>query len=444
MQPHKQSEAENQGKLFHTRLDAIVDKNHPLVRCAERIDWSGFDAEFGALYAQGVGRPGLPTRLMVGLHYLKHTFDESDESVVERFVENPYWQYFCGLEHFTHEFPLDPSSLVRWRKRVGVSGVEKLLAESIETAQRSKLLKRSDVARVNVDTTVQEKAIAYPTDARLYDKMRRRLVREAGEQGIELRQSYVRLGKRALAKQGRYGHAKQMKRARRETRRLKTYLGSVLRDMQRKVAAPDSALQEVFALAERLLAQKRSDKNKLYAVHAPEVECIAKGKAHKRYEFGCKVSVVTTSKKNWVVGVDACHGNPYDGKTLAPALEQVARLTGWKTEQACCDQGYRGKQYWPEGIKVMLTGRRPRSASLRRWLWRRAAVEPVIGHMKSESRMDRNQLHGRDGDRMNSMLAGAGFNMRKLLRAFRLRLFYIARFWLFEHSSPKLSVLIAA
>ena len=300
------------------------------------------------------------------------------------------------------------------------------------------------MARVNVDTTVQEKAIAYPTDARLYDKMRRRLVREAGEQGIELRQSYVRLGKRALAKQGRYGHAKQMKRARRETRRLKTYLGSVLRDMQRKVAAPDSALQEVFALAERLLAQKRSDKNKLYAVHAPEVECIAKGKAHKRYEFGCKVSVVTTSKKNWVVGVDACHGNPYDGKTLAPALEQVARLTGWKTEQACCDQGYRGKQYWPEGIKVMLTGRRPRSASLRRWLWRRAAVEPVIGHMKSESRMDRNQLHGRDGDRMNSMLAGAGFNMRKLLRAFRLRLFYIARFWLFEHSSPKLSVLIAA
>ena len=137
MQPHKQSEAENQGKLFHTRLDAIVDKNHPLVRCAERIDWSGFDAEFGALYAQGVGRPGLPTRLMVGLHYLKHTFDESDESVVERFVENPYWQYFCGLEHFTHEFPLDPSSLVRWRKRVGVSGVEKLLAESIETAQQA-------------------------------------------------------------------------------------------------------------------------------------------------------------------------------------------------------------------------------------------------------------------------------------------------------------------
>ena len=339
---------------------------------------------------------------------------------------------------------MDPSSLVRWRKRVGASGIEKLLAESIETAQRSKLLKRNDVARVNVDTTVQEKAIAFPTDARLYEKMRKRLVREAGERGVELRQSYARLGKRALAKQGRYGHAKQMKRARRETRRLKTYLGRVLRDMQRKVVAPDPALQELFALAERLLAQKRGDSNKIYSVHAPEVECIAKGKAHKRYEFGCKVSVVTTSKKNWVVGIDAHHGNPYDGKTLAPALEQARRLTGWETTQACCDQGYRGKQYWPGGATVLLTGRRPRSASLRRWLWRRSAVEPVIGHLKSDSRMNRNQLSGRSGDRMNAMLAGAGFNMRKLLRAFRLRLVHAARFWIFEPSSPPLTVPIAA
>jgi len=274
--------------------------------------------------------------------------------------------------------------------------------------------------------------------------MRKRLVREADERGIELRQSYVRLGKRALAKQGRYGHAQQMRRSRRETRRLKTYLGRVLRDMKRKVDNPDPGLEEVFAMAERLLMQKRSDRNKLYSVHAPEVECIAKGKAHKRYEFGCKVSVVTTSKKNWLVGIDAHHGNPYDGKTLVPALEQVERLTGWETKQACCDQGYRGKQYWPDGVTVVLTGRRPRSSALRRWLWRRAAVEPVIGHLKSDSRMGSNQLHGRIGDRMNAMLAGAGFNMRKLLRAFRLRLFHVARFWLFEPSRWSLPLLLAA
>ena len=174
-------------------------------------------------------------------------------------------------------------------------------------------------------------------------------------------------------------------------------------------------------------------------MHAPEVECIAKGKVHKHYEFGCKVSVVTTSKKNWVVGIDAHHDNPYDGKTLAPALAQVARLTGWEARQACCDQGYRGKKYWPEDVAVVLTGRRPRSASLRRWLWRRAAVEPVIGHLKSESRMDRNQLSGRSGDRMNAMLAGAGFNMRKLLRAFLLRLVHATRFGLSDplsHGPP--------
>ena len=193
MKPRDPSKTRGQGQLFQTRLDSIVDKTHPLVRAAERIHWSSFESEFGALYAQGIGRPGLPTRLMVGLHYLKYTFNESDESVVERFLENVYWQYFCGLEHFTHDMPLDPSSLVRWRKRVGPEGIEKLLAETIETAKRTKLVKRSDVERVNVDTTVQEKAIAYPTDARLYDKMRKRLVREAGQRGIVLRQSYVRL-----------------------------------------------------------------------------------------------------------------------------------------------------------------------------------------------------------------------------------------------------------
>ena len=345
MKPRDPSKSRGQGKLFQARLDTIIDLAHPLVRTAERINWACFHDEFGALYAQGVGRPGLPTRLMVGLHYLKHMFDESDKSVVERFLENPYWQYFCGLEHFTHDMPLDPSSLVRWRKRIGPDAMERLLTETIDTAKRSKLVKRSDVERVNVDTTVQEKAIAYPTDARLYDKMRRRLVREAKLRGIDLRQSYVRVGKKALAKQGRYGHAQQLKRANRETRRLKTFLGRVCRDLRRKCPKPDEAFEEILGLAERLLSQKRTDKNKLYSVHAPEVECIAKGKVHKRYEFGCKVSVVTTSTKNWIVGIEAHHGNPYDGATLEPALEQVERITGWKSKQACCDRGYRGKKY---------------------------------------------------------------------------------------------------
>ncbi len=212
-------------ELFQSHLDQILNHEQPLYKLAHQIDWKVFEDEFGQLYHPGKGRPGLPIRLMVGLNFLKHAFDESDESVVERLLENPYWQHFCGFEYFQHYLPLDPTSLVKWRKRVGPKGLEKLLSETIEVAKRQKLIQRRDLDKVNVDTTVQEKAIAFPTDARLYHKMRVRLMREARKRGIPLRQSHQRLGKKALARQGRYGHARQMRRAARETRKLKTYLG---------------------------------------------------------------------------------------------------------------------------------------------------------------------------------------------------------------------------
>ena len=216
------------------RLVLIASHEHPLYRLAEAIDWSRFESEFGALYAEDVGRPGLPTRLMVGLHYLKYLFDESDESVVEKFIENPYWQFFCGRVYFEHELPCHPTSLVKWRRRIGSAGMERLLTETLTTAKREQALKESEIKRVNVDTTVQEKAIAFPTAARLYHKARRALVRAAHATGIELRQSYTRLSKQTLARQGRYAQAKQMRRARRETKRLRLFLGRVIRDIRRK------------------------------------------------------------------------------------------------------------------------------------------------------------------------------------------------------------------
>ena len=262
-----------------------MDRNHPLYVLAEAIDWQFFEQEFGVLYVEGRGRPGLPMRLLVGLHYLKHLYDVSDERVVAGFVENPYWQYFCGEEFFVHEMPCDPTSLVKWRQRIGPGGMEKLLAETIAAAPREQALKPAEIRRVNVDTTVQEKAIAFPTDARLYHKARCVLVREARRAGIELRQSYKRVGKRALQKQGRYAHAQQLKRARKETRKLRTYLGRVLRDIQRKAATSDheldQQLSEYLARAARIYGQQRSDKHKLYSMQAPEVECISKGKEHK-------------------------------------------------------------------------------------------------------------------------------------------------------------------
>jgi IS5 family transposase len=400
-------------------LALLVSHEHPLYRLAEAIDWSRFEAELGPLYAEDVGRPGLPTRLMVGLHYLKYLFDESDESVVEKFVENPYWQFFCGRIYFEHELPCHPTSLVRWRRRLGSAGVEKLLTETLSTAKREQALRDSEVRRVNVDTTVQEKAVAFPTDARLYHKARRALVRATQAAGINLRQTYVRLGKQALARQGRYAHARQMKRARRETKRLRQYLGRVIRDIRRKCPRPAPALRSLLERSERILRQQRHDSPKLYSVHAPEVECIAKGKAHKPYEFGCKVAVITTSKNNWVVGVDAVHENPYDGATLAPALKQVERVTEVRPVAAFVDRGFKGAAHHPADVAVYVSGRERLTRTLKAHLRRRSAIEPVIGHLKQEHGMERNHLLGQEGDRINALLTGCGFNLRKLWRFFK-------------------------
>ncbi len=420
----KKPKHQDQADLFRSRLDQILDRKHPLFVLANQIDWSVFEKKFGKLYADK-GRPALATRLMVGLHYLKHAFNESDESVVARLLENPYWQYFCGFEFFIHRLPLDPSSLVRWRKRIGPKGMEQLLVETLETAKRGEHLTESHMERVNVDTTVQEKAIAYPTDARLYHKARILLVKAAKERDIPLRQSYLRLGKRALIMSGRYAHARQMKRAKREQKKLKIFLGRVYRNILRNGPQPDEQLAELLFNAQRLLTQKRDGKNKLYSLHAPEVECIGKGKAHKKFEFGCKVSVATTSKDNWIIGVEALHNNPFDGHTLRGALEQVERLVGWTAQNVYCDKGYKGNPKQLGETAVHLATRRKSSMKPSEWRWfkRRSAIEPVIGHMKQDNRMNRNYLKGTDGDKKNAILAACGFNLRKLLRALLWLLF---------------------
>ena len=429
MRPKDMSFEESHGDLFRSSLEQILNRKHPLYQLANKIDWEKFDKSFGALFVQNQGRPGLPTRLVVGLHYLKHAYNESDESVVAHLLENPYWQYFCGFKQFQHELPIDPSSLTRWRKRLGPDKVSELLVGTIQTAQEEKLLTEKHVERVNVDTTVQEKAIAFPTDARLYHKARRILVRLARKNSINLRQSYERVGKRAYLKQGRYAAASQHNRAKKETRRLKTILGRTIRDIQRKCSEPEGRLAKVLTIASAIFNQKRNDTNKVYSVHAPEVECIAKGKVHKKYEFGCKVAMVSSSKDNWILAIDALHGNPYDGHTLNDSLKQVKQVTGWTPLHAYCDRGYRGAAKEITDTEVHLAGKKKKSmkASLWKWYARRSAIEPIFGHLKSDNRLERNHLQGRDGDRMNAILSGCGFNLRKLLRAFFLPFFR----WLF-------------
>lgn len=425
--------ARDQGDLFRNRLENILNRKHPLFKLADAIDWKFFEKELGEFYVEGQGRPALPIRLMVGLHYLKSAYNVSDEGVVEAFIENGYWQYFLGYEFFQHTFPLDPSSLVRWRHRVGVEGVELLLMEILETAKRLKLLKAQDLKRVTVDTTVQEKAISFPTDSRLYQKARELLVSKSKAYGIKLRQSYVRKGKQTLVAQSRYARAGQFKRARRQAKKLKIYLGRVLRDVERKLGDQrDDTWTNLLSRCWQVHDQQRSDKHKLYSLHAPEVECIGKGKAHKRYEFGVKVSVVSSTRDNWVLGTQAIHGNPYDGHTLQTAITQAQILSDSVFDTIFCDRGYQGHDY-SGAAEVHLAGKRRISRSLKKWLKRRNAIEPIIGHLKQENGMDRNYLKGAEGDRINAVLAGCGFNLRKVLRAFLFWLNFttgkISRIW---------------
>jgi IS5 family transposase len=272
---------------------------------------------------------------------------------------------------------------------------------------------------------VQEKAIAFPTDARLYHKARRALVRAAKAEGLKLRQTYARVSRKALFQQSRYAAAQQPRRAARETRKLRVMLGRVIRDVQRKwlggsdmTTQSSSKLERVLAIAERIYTQQRHDSPKLYSVHAPEVECIAKGKVHKRYEFGCKVALAVTSKDNWIVGVQAHHDNPYDGQTLEPALAQVQRLTNVQPQQALVDQGFRGAKHHPKSVEVLVVGARKVAESIRSFFKRRSAIEPVIGHTKHDHGMVRNFLLGKAGDSMNAVLTACGFNLAKLVRFF--------------------------
>jgi IS5 family transposase len=367
---------------------------------------------------------------MVSLHYLKYTHDLSDGAVVSGWVENPYWQRLSGMEFFRHEPPISPSSMSRWRSRVGQAGGEELLRETIGCGLRLGAIKPSELRRVNVDTTVQQKHIRFPTDSRLYDRMRQRLVKAARREGVKLRQSYMRVGKRLLARQSRYAHAKQWRRARRCTRKLRTILGRTIRDIERKCDRPSADTGELLALPKKLHRQKRGDKGKLYSVHAPEVDCISKGKAHKRYEFGSKVALAVTSKGGWVLAAHSLEGNPYDGHTLQESMDRIISTAGVEPEHVYVDMGYRGHDY--EGGCQIHVGRRRRGAiagGLWRWMRRRAAIEPSIGHLKEDRRMERCRLKGTEGDKVNALLSAAGMNFSKLLAALgALRSFLLERF----------------
>jgi IS5 family transposase len=452
--------------FFRARLDGMIDLKHPLAVLATRLPWAAieaavasklarqalpakrargedllgaYDVEFGGGVSPA-GRPRLPIRLMASLLYLKNSFNLSDEELVERWAENVQWQFFGGMDYYEPRLPCDPTQIGRFRRLLGEDGIEQLLKATIDCAVQIKAVLPADLERVIVDSTVQSKAIAHPVDSRLLEIARHKVVSAAKRAGISLKQTYAQEGKTLRRKAGGYAHAKQFKRLRKTVKRQRTILGVVMRVVQRKLDADKAAvaaggasahesaspktisdLTMWLARAERIRTQQSNTKNKLYALHAPEVECISKGKARNPYEFGVKVSLAVTHKQGLMVGARSFPGNPYDGHVLSAQLEQTTNLLqdlGCSPKQVIVDLGYRGVDADNPGVQIIHRGKfKSLSDEEKRLLKRRQAIEPLIGHTKADHRMDRCWLQGALGDALHALCCAAGYNIRWLLRA---------------------------
>lgn len=452
--------------FFRSRLDQMIDLHHPLAVLATRLPWASIEAAiapklahqakpaksvtgvdlagaFAGEFGGGIspaGRPRLPVRLMASLLYLKHSFNLSDEDVVERWAENVQWQFFSGMDYYEPRLPCDATQIGRFRRILGEEGLEHLLKATIECAVEIRAVKPAELERVIVDSTVQSKAVAYPVDSRLLEIARHKVVAAAKRAGIALKQTYAQEGKALRRKAGGYAHAKQFKRLRRTLKRQRTILGVLMREVQRKLQAHRAVvadanvpthetsnpkaiehLSTLLERAERIRTQQRHSKNKLYALHAPEVECISKGKARNPCEFGVKVSLAITHKQGLMVGARSFPGNPYDGHVLSAQLEQTTNLLqdlGRTPQQVIVDLGYRGVDDDNPGVQIIHRGKyKSLSAQEKKLLKRRQAIEPLIGHTKADHRMDRCWLQGALGDALHALSCAAGYNIRWLLRA---------------------------
>jgi IS5 family transposase len=334
-------------QLFQARLDNIISLDHPLVHLANAIQWERFDEEYAQFYCQDNGAPGLPTRLMVGLYYLKYTFNHSDEELVRRWLENPYWQYFCGEEYFQSDFPCDDTSLGVWRRRIGEEKLKLVIEETIRVALEKKFVTKKELSEVVVDTTVQEKNITFPTDAKLLSRAIMKLAKHCLSHKIKLRQSYSRLAKQTAQKASEHGARRRFGKLKECNQTLKNWLGRVLRDIEKKREnkALSVGFTQLIDISNKLLVQEKNTKKKIYSLHEPEICCIGKGKDRVRYEFGQKASIVKTNSSNWIVNVEDLSGNPYDGHTLAKSIEGAEKITKVTVKEADVDKGYRGHDY---------------------------------------------------------------------------------------------------
>ena len=402
---------------FYSTFEEQLNHQHPLYILSKRINWEMFEQTFSKHYSLDFGAPAKPLRLMTGLLMLKHIRNLSDESVVEQWAENAYYQYFCGEKMFASQEPCVATELVEFRKRIGEEGVELIFKESIRINGKD-----GQEQQATTDTTVQEKNITFPTDAKLHKKIIKKCVAQAEQEGVELRQKYHRVVKKLSLDQRFRNHPKNKPKARKADRKIKTIAGRLVRELDRKLTA-GNPFRTKLKLFEKILAQKKDDKQKIYSIHEPHVQCIGKGKEHKKYEFGSKVSIMTTKNSGVIIGAINIEKNDYDGHTLLPAIEQQQRLTGIILKNNFVDRGYRGIKQVLE-TNIIIPQYHPKDTpyqkqKLRIGFRRRAAIEPKIGHLKQDHRLSRNFYSGIFGDNINVMLAASAMNFKRMMNKWK-------------------------
>ena len=405
----------------------FIDDKHELVLLSEKIDWDYFEKEFSPLYSK-TGNPSHPIRFMVGCLLLKHLYNLGDETLASAWIMNPYMQYFCGRVFFEHQFPCDPSNFVHFRKRIGEKGIEKIFSYSV----RMHDAKTSTSNFVLSDTTVQENNTTFPTDAKLCKKVIDYCNKIAENEGIKQRQRYTKVSKQLVRNTYNGKHPKRAKLARKSQRQLKTIAMRLIRELERNFTAEQQEFyRESMELYTKAVTQKRNDTDKVYSLHKPFTRCIAKGKAHKQYEFGNKVGLVTTSNKGKkiILGIKAFLQTPYDGHTIEPLLEQMETGGQQLPKELVYDRGGKGKTEI-RGVKISIPGK-PRKTDTayqkhtkRKKFRTRAAIEPIIGHLKSNFRLAQNYFLGETGPQINAFLSATAWNMKKMMEILKEKIFF--------------------
>lgn len=397
-----------QTELFTPLLVSFIDLNNELALLADDVEWDYFEKEFSSLYSH-TGQKSMPIRFMVGCLMLKNLYNLGDETMANAWIMNPYMQYFCGESVFAHKFPCDPSDFVHFRKRIGAEGIEKIFSYSVKSHGKI------TCDYVLSDTTVQENNITYPTDSKLCKKIIDQCNGIVQKEGIEQRQSYVRVSKQLLRDSYNSTHPKRKKKAEKAKKKLKTIAGRLVREIERNT---DGKYVEKLELFKKIISQKKTDTDKIYSIHKPYTACIAKGKASKPYEFGNKVGLVVNPKNNVILAIESFLGNPHDSKTIEPLIQQMNQNLDYKPKEIVYDRGGRGSKKIQDVIistptKPTKTQTQYQKNKLRQKFKRRAGIEPVIGHLKQYFRMAQNYYSIDQSSKINALLSATGWNLKK-------------------------------